>query len=355
MEIEPYAFADQSNAEQEYFGIQVITPAELVNFPEAAVLIASYNYFDEMLSFLISIGHEKIYDILALIRLDYDESLLSEYAIDEKHNWRKYEGVVEHAGKEGIVITHLELVLTECCTLRCRDCANLMQYYKHPEKLDTEKIINDFNRFLRSIDLLLELRLLGGEPFLCIDIDKIISEFSNNEKIKRITIYTNSTIIPAENVLNSLKNKKVSIHLSDYGKVSCKLDKLREILTEKGIDHYVHRYEKWHDLGRLEKRKYNVDQIKTIFKNCLMAKCYTFYRGKLYLCPRAAHGEGLGVYKSPYTQYIDFTEDIDIETAKEKLHSLLESTEYIEACNYCNGSSSRSKEIDAGVQMEKRK
>lgn len=133
------------------------------------------------------------------------------------------------------------------------------------------------------------------------------------------------------------------------------MDKLREVLTEKGIDHYVHRYERWHDLRRIEKRKYNVEQIKIIFKNRLMAKCYTFYRGKLYLCPRAAHGEGLGVYKSPYTQYIDFTEDIDIETVKEKLHSLLESTEYIEVCNYCNGSSSRSKEIDAGVQMEIRK
>lgn len=349
--IEPYAFADQSLVGQNYFGIKVISPDELKDYRDAAILIASYNYFYEMLSFLQSIGHEKIYDILDLIRMDYDETILSEYVLDEKRNLEKYAGVVNHADENGIVMTHLELVLTERCTLRCKDCANLMQYYKHPEKLDTDTLIKEFNRFINSIDMLLELRLLGGEPFLCEDIDKIIDEFADNEKIKRITIYTNSTIIPSEKILECLKKEKVSVHMSNYGKVSCKLLELEKVFSAHGISHYVHDYEKWHDLGGIEKRNYCKHELRMMYKTCLMAKCYTFYRGKFYLCPRAAHGETLGMYKNPDTECIDFTKDIDIEVIREKIRKVVNCTEYIIACDYCNGSSSRSETVDAGIQI----
>ena len=349
--IEPYAFADQSLVGQDYFGVRVISPDDLINYRDAVILIASYNYFYEMLSFLHSIGHEKIYDILDLIRMDYDESILSEYVLDEKHNWKKYAGVVDHAEENGIVMTHLELVLTERCTLRCKDCANLIQYYKSPEKLNTDVIIKEFNRFINSIDILLELRLLGGEPFLCENIDKIIDEFSGNEKIKRITIYTNSTIIPSDKVLECLKKNKVSVHMSNYGKVSYKLIELENVLSTYGISHYVHDYEKWYDLGGIEKRNHSKYQLEMMYKTCLMSKCYTFYRGKFYLCPRAAHGETLGIYKNPEAEFVDFTKDVDIEVAKERIKELINDTEYIIACDYCNGSSSRSKVVDAGIQV----
>lgn len=37
-----------------------------------------------------------------------------------------------------------------------------------------------------------------------------------------------------------------------------------------------------------------------------MAKCLSFYRGCLYLCPRAAHGERLEFFKNPDTEFVDF-------------------------------------------------
>ena len=39
-------------------------------------------------------------------------------------------------------IVHLDVVLTECCTLRCKSCSNLMQYYHHPENLDVDEVIS---------------------------------------------------------------------------------------------------------------------------------------------------------------------------------------------------------------------
>lgn len=352
MGVEPFAFVDQVFAKKRYLGVPVLSPGELSNYSDAMVLIASYNYFYEMLAFLQSIGHEKIYDILALIKLDYDTSVLSEYALDEKNNYAKYQGVIDYADSDGLVITHCELVITECCTLKCRDCANLMQYYKCPENLNIDEIIMDFNKFLDSIDMLLELRLLGGEPFICKKLDEIINTFVDNEKIKRITIYTNSTLIPSDKVLNAMINSKVSVHMSDYGKVSCKKQQLDNILTQKNINHYIHVYENWYDLGGTEKRNYSEVKLRDLYRNCLMAKCYTFYRGKLYTCPRAAHGEQQGRFHNCKEEFIDFGKNMDIDTKREEIKRLTKYTEYIMACDYCNGSSVRSKQVEAAVQTK---
>ncbi len=349
--IEPNAFADQALADQMYFGIPVISPDNLVAYHDAAVLIASYNYFYEMLAFLQSIGHENIYDILELIKLEYDESILSEYALDEKHNYGKYQGVIDCADIEGIVVTHCEMVLTERCTLRCRDCANLMQYYEKPENLDINEIITDFNKFLDSIDILLELRLLGGEPFICKELDKIINAFVDNKKVKRITIYTNSTLIPSDKVLNAMKNPKVSVHMSNYGKVSRKLKELDSLLAEKNVNHYVHSYENWNDLGGTEKRNYSDNKLRALYRNCLMAKCYTFYRGKFYICPRAAHGERQGVFQNRKEEFVDFTGSVNTGIKREEIKCLTEHMAYITACDYCNGSSVRSEQVEAATQL----
>lgn len=57
--------------------------------------------------------------------------MLSEYALDEKNNYRKYFNVVNNNGLDELIMGHCEIVLTERCTLRCKDCANLIQYYKN--------------------------------------------------------------------------------------------------------------------------------------------------------------------------------------------------------------------------------
>lgn len=344
-------FADRNVTEVERLGIPIISPDEIVKYENAIVLIASLNYFYEMLSFLQGIGKDEAYDILNLLKVDIDDGLLSEYALDEKNNYRKYFNVVNNNGLDELIMGHCEIVLTERCTLRCKDCANLIQYYKKPCDLDCDSIIQSFNQFLETIDTLLELRLLGGEPFLFSQLDRIIDAFIDNDKIKQITIYTNSTMLPTENVLKSLQRKKVSVHMSDYGKCSRKIKELDEVLTQNKINHYIHHYDKWSDLGALESRDYSDENKEKMFGMCFMSKCYTFYRGKLYVCPRAAHGERLGAFHNKENEYIDFNSNEGIMERKNKLKKLLEETKYIEACNYCNGSMHCSTEIPAAIQV----
>ena len=117
LQLEPLCFADEKMAGETFCGYEVISPIDLQYHLSDIVLVASYNYFFEMVSNLQAIGFEEIYDILELIKMEYDESVLSEYLLDEKHNWHKYANVVENIDANKLIINHCELVVTECCSL----------------------------------------------------------------------------------------------------------------------------------------------------------------------------------------------------------------------------------------------
>ncbi len=351
--IEPYAFMDMNHSGEIFHDLQVISPGQIDIYKDDIILIASLNYFGEIISFLNENNVSSFYDIEELIKICPIECL-NEYALDEKNNIQKYSNVINSYKKDGLIIGHVEIVVTEKCTLRCKDCANLMQYYTKPEDIDIDDIIFSFDHFLTLIDTLVELRILGGEPFIVKNIDKLINYYANNDKIKRITIYTNSTIVPSENIINALKNNKVSVHMSDYGKVSKNIIDLEEIFRHESITFYIHKYYEWNDLGDCSKRKYTYEQLCKFFSECNMAKCYTFYRGKLFLCPRSAHGERLGYFKNNISEYMDFSMEIsNIEMEREKIKRLLKNVKSLTACNYCNGSNLRSKKIESARQLNK--
>lgn len=353
LDIIPDVFIDDVLAGQKKYGIDIISSQCLRKYENEIILIASYNYFGEMLQKAQHVGCKNIYDIETLLSINYDENVLDEYLKDEKHNPGKYHRVVENCGYEGLVVNHLELVVTECCSLRCRDCANLMQYYNHPSNLEMEEIYNSFDRFLNVIDLLLELRILGGEPFIVKDLYKVIDRYVKCEKIKKITIYTNGTIIPNERILKSLQKCKVSVHISNYGKIKSKVNELSKLFDNKNINYYIHEYNEWYDVGYPRKYNYNEEQIKKLYKSCTMAKCYTFYRGNFYVCPREAHGERLGFFQNDKREYVDFRDERNIEDNRNKLLYIMEELEYIKACRYCKGSSYSSLKIPAAIQKNK--
>lgn len=352
LNLQPTYFADRALAGKEHLGVKVVAPNELKNYKEDIILIASYNYFYEMLNTLWEFGNKYYYDILQLMKLEYDKSVLSEYLLDEKANWQKYEQVVEGVVEGGLIIPHCEIVLTERCTLKCKHCSDLMQYYSHPQDIEVNEIIETFSKFLDSIDMLSELRILGGEPFIYKDAYKVIEAFQDIEKVRRITIYTNSTIIPSDNIIKSLKNDKVSVHMSDYGKLSTKITQLKTIFEQQHINYYIHSYEKWYDIGDLRKRNYSNEKRNSIYQNCMQGKCHTFYRGKFYLCPRAAHGERLDIFINNKDEVVDFTGDIiDIKQKRDELSLLLNKSNSLTACDYCDGLDANTNMVDAAVQV----
>lgn len=132
-----------------------------------------------------------------------------------------------------LFLRSVDIVITERCSLKCKDCSNLMQYYKKPISYNIKELIQFIDLFCAFIDEVNEFRVIGGEPFMNKEFHLIIKRLIDESKVKRIVIYTNGTIIPKEDTIEYLKDKKVLFFITDYGIFSKKLKVLVKMLQQK--------------------------------------------------------------------------------------------------------------------------
>ena len=81
--------------------------------------------------------------------------------------------------------------------------------------------------------------VIGGEPFINRELDKILSLMVSYEHLQNIVIYTNAQHIPTGNTLEVLKNPKIKLDITNYRKVnrSAKHDRLIKVLQENNINY----------------------------------------------------------------------------------------------------------------------
>ena len=175
-----------------------------------------------------------------------------------------YRFALDNVFSNKFTIRNIDLVITEYCNLRCKDCGSLIPYYKNPAHIKLDEILSPLDNFLNAIDELYELRILGGEPFLYPSIGELLDACGKLSKVKRIVIYTNSTVIPENMIFERMKENQVVLHMSDYGTYSGKVKEIQEKCLEYGIDFYVHKYNEWRDMGTTELRNYDLDTVKRI-------------------------------------------------------------------------------------------
>ena len=48
----------------------------------------------------------------------------------------------------------IDVQITEKCSLKCKDCSNLMQYYKKPIDADFEILTKSIDKILNAVDLI---------------------------------------------------------------------------------------------------------------------------------------------------------------------------------------------------------
>ncbi len=207
-------------------------------------------------------------------------------------------------------------MITERCSLRCRDCSNLMQYFKHPQDIDSKQLLADINKLLLQYKVG-EFRVLGGEPFLNKDWEIVIKGLLENPKARRIVILTNGTIIPK---IKYLSSPKILIIITDYGNLSSKLNILTNLFSRNNITYEI-LLPRWTDCGKIQKHNYTQRQLKEIYRKCC-ARNPTLSNHKLYDCAFSANLARLGIYDSEAS------------------------------CDYCNGRPLGAKTIKPAVQKK---
>lgn len=249
-----------------------------------------------------------------------------------------------------LYVDYLELVITTKCTLRCKHCANLMPMYNKPYDVDKNMILETIKKIEDCVDGVCIFRILGGEPFCNQDLKYYLKAMSK-EKFKKIIIVTNGTLVPKDSeLINVIKEKNIIIHISNYEKYSYKKEELINLLEKEKINYELDEYSrKWMDFGTLENRNKDKKVLKKQFLNCDNI-CKSILNGKIYYCPRAAHGEDLGIIKGNNNEYVDLLKNSDVEN-KKQIKKLMFRKKYIEACNYCNYGTEECEFVPVAEQM----
>lgn len=340
-------------------GVPIIHTSQLKQkFNDARFLISAADIRD-VIEQLCSLGYSKWSPAAPLLR-EFD---ISEHKFSAPHHFVEYAVATcllchdSYSNPDKLFLRSVDIIITERCSLKCKDCSNLMQYYKKPIDCDTAEILESIDMFCSVIDEVNEFRVIGGEPFMNKEFHLLINRLVNEPKVKKIVIYTNGTIVPPIEKLQSLKNKKVLIIITDYGKPSKKIDDLISSLSENNIDFYRQNAKGWTDCSKIIKHNRTALQQKEIFQRCCAKNTVSLSDGRLYRCPFAANAARLRAVPDFETDYVNISHDLEssesILNLKKKIRAYLMHKEFLETCEFCNGRSFGDPEIEPAVQIHK--
>ena len=257
-------------------------------------------------------------------------------------------------------IRFLVLWVGTSCTLRCRDCCNLIPYMPQTS-YDEEEIFKNLEYITKDIKID-TLQIQGGEPFTHKNIGKIIEYCANNTQISKIEIASNGTILPDDDTICILKkySEKVCIRFSEYKCTENKRNLIVEKLKNKGIKaieyDFVYGTGEWFDLGDLDTVK-EIDrkEIKITYDKCPNKSCWTLAQNLFAGCGRMVSYLHLKDEKIIGNNIIDIDElrrgnrpFIDVFQIFEKKYNEEES----DLCGYCRITG---KLLPAAIQLKSNK
>lgn len=247
----------------------------------------------------------------------------------------------------------IELVITERCSLKCRDCANLMQYYEKPVNYTKENMFLYLDKINEVFDIVHDLKIIGGEPFVNKDIYDIIDYATTKENIVCVSIYTNATIPLDEKRLETLDKTKLSFFATNYEGLSRSIEKNVEILEKFRIPYMYIEMGKWYNCTNMEYVDRTECELEEEYNRCVAKNHLGILHGKIFLCPFASHTYNLKGIPDEYVEYVDIVDYEDINKVKEDMKKFIYDRKYAEACKYCTGrNTSRQGTLDPGVQTK---
>ena len=241
-----------------------------------------------------------------------------------------------YSNKNDIVaLSHIDLQITERCTLKCKECSSLMQYYTNPKDLDIDEALETIDKLLSSVDYIERIHILGGEPFMCKELHRYMEILKKYDNVGIIGVITNATILPSGRNLECLKYEKVQVRISDYGELSRNLTNLVELFEKEHIFYNIFKVTNWYKCAGFEKHNRSDDQNKKIFTDCMVASCYTLRNQKLFHCPFAANSWALHSIPEDSIEYVDFSVDDKVEI-RENIRAYI-NNDILKTCDYCIG------------------
>ena len=269
----------------------------------------------------------------------------------------KYKGVIF---MNRVQILSTSLMITECCTLKCKLCLAYVPYYDKPRMLSFKEAQSVLESYFQIIDTVDKFSITGGEPLINPYINDIIQLIVNYEdQIKKeIILITNGTIEVSESLLETLsQSKKIKVIVNNYGNLSKHAKSNYMKLKEHNINAILYTEEnrvEWIDCRDHNLKHTTKIECEKQASSCAFftGKKYIINRGQLHTCTRSFYR----IYKEliPFTDkdYIDLLDEgTSIEQKRKHLSNLLACRSTI-SCAYCDGRTEQARLYPAAEQIK---
>ena len=338
-------------------GDKIVSPKEIrISNNRIPIIIAVDLNFPYIRKQLNEMELTNVYDsdfVFSELDLDiksYSNITWSESKLKQKIDLYLYSVLAHKDKNNSLKVDSIDLMLTEKCSLKCKDCSNLMQFYAKPIDEDFDMVISSIDKFMKTVDYVQEIRLIGGEPLMYKRVAEVAKHILQYKNFGQLKVNTNGTIIPNDEKLKVFEDKRVFFDISNYGKASRNVDRLVNKLKEKNISHVASSVSEWQDVGKIIKSNRTNELNKEIFGNCCINRGLTLLHGNLYLCPFSANATNLRAIKVVNEEILDMK--TDKEKLKNEIYNLYFNTDFLEACKSCNGRDHNVKRVEAALQAK---
>ncbi|MCL2575621.1 MAG: hypothetical protein FWE33_04230 [Defluviitaleaceae bacterium] len=349
-----FADSDHRKWGTDYLGYTVLSPEQMKQMhPNATILITPYTV-SAAYKQIKKMGYDNIITPLSLI-LEFDTNDVMEALPDDFSQNRLFASMNYYMRKlisfYDIDFKRIVLMITERCTLRCKECQSLMPHFENPKDIEWDVIKKSLERLL-SVSRFEGVYMEGGEIFLHPNIADILELLIESPNMYSVTPITNGTLIPNERTLKALEHPKVFVRISNYREHSKNMQNLIKVFEERGIKHYVYNYQ-WHKLSEIRLYERTDEELQVMLENCCTGDGAPPVKGgRIYRCPFAANAESLGIVpKREGDSFNIMAEPFNPTEFKENLDKFFKSRNVLEACKYCAGRNYAGERTIAGEQL----
>lgn len=271
--------------------------------------------------------------------------------------------------EEKLIVPKFTIIITTKCNLKCKLCCEYVPQNKPFDDITVLECRNILRQFFKVVDHVQTLHLSGGgEPFLHRQLGSLIEEcMVYTDQFDRLMLFTNSTVVPTDDLLNVLHKYKerLVVQVSHYGIMRDREHVVLELLQHTGVTIKFQKYYGddqtfggWVDFGEWKDHQRSRNELETVYRNCgitsNMKGNWRTRDGKIHWCSRSQRGNELGLIPDFPDDYIDLFDETPIKEKRKRFRTFLERP-YIDACRFCNGdvgTQDREKRYRAAEQMQ---
>lgn len=238
---------------------------------------------------------------------------LSDLGLQEYVHFVMYQQFVtewffKYRGKVNVLKT--DVSLTARCTLNCENCMQFLPYWKHAKENPLSKIKEDLDVYFQCIDYLLDLDIVGGEPFLYSQMEEFIAYIGENyrSRIGYIGFITNGMVVPKPAALRLMAKYDMEVSITDYSEnieYAHKIPQLKAALEAYGIHYMQNKNIDWFDFG-FPKKTYHYSGQEAVRH---MQRCnsieHVLDNQRLYYCGLEWAAQKGGLFEDEKKGYID--------------------------------------------------